>query len=158
MSFRDRFDDLTTWLDGALEASTSYRERDEMSHKFIRQLNDVLDPPNSMLTGFADQKVQLVQVLLQAGEGDLAALADRLSSPLPGSHGLAPDEQKLLSGYRGLNERSKGALLGAIESMVSKSAPESAVRGRHNFWGSVNHVADNISNFYINGQKMEGSS
>jgi hypothetical protein len=136
------------------------REQQVKSKDFIEQFNDALKPGINAQEQQLPPKMRAVRVLLDAEDSHLEALAVRLSK-------MSLDEEFVLLGYRGLDEKGKLALRDELasrnaEAPVASSKPADQRRSADQdkpptksdlarympnfmFTGPVENVADSIT-------------
>jgi hypothetical protein len=162
----DQFDEALRHMDGKMETLQNNTEPEMKTDKHMQKLLAVI-----LATGDAETleqgKTMLFQWLMAAKDEDMAAL--RKLSPLFEDK----QEAKMLFAYRQIDLRGQLAVLGAVESVAYKdktppqenqsaevmaatatAAAAAATRGRHNFFGRVNNVADSITQHYVNGKEQ----
>ena len=130
MSSRDRFEELATsrWHP-ASETPIWDREQQMMNEQAMEKLMAAVRKAGDRSLTLEERKTAMFMWLAGADDSSLMTLDKLLAAP-------SSAELRLIAGFRELDDRGRGATLGAIESIVSH-APGSgqAVLGRHNFFG-----------------------
>lgn len=152
MSSRDRFEELATssWHP-APETLIWDREQQMLNEQAMEQLMVAVRKAGDRDLTLEERKMALFMWLAGTDDAGLITL-DKLMAP------PSTAELRLTAGFRELDERGRGAMLGAIESIISRAPGQPSTLGRHNFFGRVTNVADTISNTYHNGKKQDDAS